>query len=150
MRCVRIGTLKVLTPSAFFHLPPPPPSPPPETFCKTLELQCKIHCSYVKYLLPDRLHRQLTPCSRVLEKPTVSANEETLHLLWTLQIHYRDHWPLSWTRCIQSTPSNPISLRSIRFPAGDWEFFSSPPRPDRLWGPPSLLSNGYQGPFPWG
>jgi hypothetical protein len=24
-------------------------------------------------------------------------------------------------------------------------FFSSPRRPDRLWGPPSLLSNGYQG-----
>jgi hypothetical protein len=26
-----------------------------------------------------------------------------------------------------------------------WEFFSSPPRPERLWGPPSLLSNGYRG-----
>jgi hypothetical protein len=25
-----------------------------------------------------------------------------------------------------------------------WEFFSSPPRPDRLWGSPNLLSNGYQ------
>jgi hypothetical protein len=31
-----------------------------------------------------------------------------------------------------------------------WEFFSSPPRLDRFWGPPSLLSNGYQGLFPWG
>jgi len=28
--------------------------------------------------------------------------------------------------------------------------FSSPPHPDRLWGPPSLLSNGYQGSFPGG
>jgi hypothetical protein len=27
--------------------------------------------------------------------------------------------------------------------------FSSPPRPERLWGPPSLLPNGYQGLFPW-
>jgi hypothetical protein len=28
------------------------------------------------------------------------------------------------------------------------EFFSSPPRPERLWGPPSLLSIGYQGLLP--
>jgi hypothetical protein len=33
---------------------------------------------------------------------------------------------------------------------GGWEFSSSPPRPDRLWRPPSLLSNGYQRLFPWG
>jgi hypothetical protein len=31
-----------------------------------------------------------------------------------------------------------------------WEFFSTPPRPDRRWGPPSLLSNEYQGLFPSG
>jgi hypothetical protein len=30
-------------------------------------------------------------------------------------------------------------------PGRDREFFSSPPRPDRLWGPPGLLSNGYEG-----
>jgi hypothetical protein len=27
---------------------------------------------------------------------------------------------------------------------------SSPPCPERLWGPHSLLSNGYQGLLPWG
>jgi hypothetical protein len=30
------------------------------------------------------------------------------------------------------------------------ELFSSPPRLDRLWVPPSLLSNAYQGLFPCG
>jgi hypothetical protein len=33
-------------------------------------------------------------------------------------------------------------------PGMDWEFFSSPPRPDRLWGPP-ILSSGYKGLFLW-
>jgi hypothetical protein len=29
-------------------------------------------------------------------------------------------------------------------PGRGWEFTSSPRRPDRLWGPPSLLSSGHQ------
>jgi len=32
-------------------------------------------------------------------------------------------------------------------PGRGWEFFSSPWHPDQIWGPPSLLSNGYQGIF---
>jgi hypothetical protein len=37
----------------------------------------------------------------------------------------------------------------VRFAAGGWEFFSSPPRPERLWSPHSLLYNGYEELFPW-
>jgi hypothetical protein len=37
----------------------------------------------------------------------------------------------------------------VRVPVGA-RFFFSPRRPDRCWGPPSLLSNGYQGLFPRG
>jgi hypothetical protein len=37
----------------------------------------------------------------------------------------------------------------LSFPGGGWEFFSSPPRPERLWVPPNLLSTGYQEFFPW-
>jgi len=35
-------------------------------------------------------------------------------------------------------------------PGRGWEFFPSPQRPDRLWGPPNILSNGYGELFPRG
>jgi hypothetical protein len=37
----------------------------------------------------------------------------------------------------------------VRVPVGSG-ILSSPHRPDRLWSPPNLLSNGYQGLFPQG
>jgi hypothetical protein len=59
--------------------------------------------------------------------------------------------PTSYTRIVVAI----VGLRTGRsefwgsIPGGCWEFFSSPPRREGLWGPPSLLSNGYQGLFPW-
>jgi hypothetical protein len=37
----------------------------------------------------------------------------------------------------------------VRVPVGS-RILSSPRLPDRLWGPPNLLSNGYGGSFPGG
>jgi hypothetical protein len=51
----------------------------------------------------------------------------------------------------EKTDNANIQLDDWWFNSGRiWEFFSSPLHPDKLWGPPSLLSNGYHGFFPCG
>jgi len=79
---------------------------------------------------------------------TVSDALDSDHL--PILFHILDHVsardisaPGNWLRAGRSNDRGSI-------PGGGWEFFSSIPRPDRLWGPLSLLSNGYRRIIPWG
>jgi hypothetical protein len=75
-----------------------------------------------------------------------------------LPIGQEDGWPSEpvWTR--RRKERNPIAPWAMGWTIGvlrfdsqrGWEFFSLPPRQEWLWGPPSLISNGYQRLFPWG
>jgi len=42
-------------------------------------------------------------------------------------------------------PYKSLNVSLVKF-RGLWSL----PCPERLWGPPSILSNGYRGLFPWG
>jgi hypothetical protein len=110
----------------------------------------------------------------------LECGQRTLKSGWSIQQqveHYRRKL-LRKVRCENFVPSQCISSSSVSIhfhlgwcvglsfichmflgyrlddrgliPSGCWEFFSKPSRPERLCGPPSLLSNGYQGLFPWG
>jgi hypothetical protein len=101
-----------------------------------------------------------------------SASQEIPHILWNPRIHYHVHLPHA---CYISRPFHPClfnnshDIRCRKRGSSVWRvtrlrakrprfdsrqgwgfFFLFSPRPDRLWDPPRLLSNGYQGPFPRG
>jgi hypothetical protein len=61
-----------------------------------------------------------------------------LVLLELGQLSRYSDWATDWTTEIDSRHGQGMDILSLS------------PRPHRLWGPSSLLSNGYKGFFPWG
>jgi hypothetical protein len=55
-----------------------------------------------------------------------------------------------WTQDISVSMATGYGLDGLGSISGMARLFSCPQRPDPLWGPPSLLSNGYQPQFPQG
>jgi hypothetical protein len=74
-----------------------------------------------------------------------------LHVVW--HVHYNIPWSRLRIRdsIFGITTSYGLDDRGVgvQVPVGS-RIFCSPRRPDRLWDPPSLLSNGFQGLFPLG
>jgi hypothetical protein len=88
-----------------------------------------VSTNYLPFKSPHRVEQRLITCGlRAAPGPQITVN-----LLLVLSYQYSD---LATGRII-----------GFRFPARAG-IFSSLPHPDRLWGPPSLISNGYRWLFP--
>jgi hypothetical protein len=90
-------------------------------------------------------------CSSTLKRWALSK----LHGVTTLYIQRRENIKFKINNVCTSTDGIAIGYGlddrgvGVRVPVGS-RIFTSPRRPDRFWGPPSLLSNGYRGRFPRG
>jgi hypothetical protein len=85
----------------------------------------------------------------------IHTDLQPTHLWVTLQIQFCQTHYRTWTkassrnkllrRVSERTSGYGLDVRGVgvRVPIGS-RIFSSPRRPDQLWGPPSLLSNGYR------
>jgi len=92
--------------------------------------------SFVSFVILLQLNLPAIDLSRYLQD---SENETDVHLLCNYVINTAfTHAELYYAYiCYRGSISGRIR-----------DFFSSPPRPDRLWGPHILLSNGYRCHFP--
>jgi hypothetical protein len=88
-----------------------------------LRSQALYSMEFVRMLCSDLLFMSILQCI-IPDLNAVSTTTVFLHILG---------WMIGCSSSVRSS-----------------EFFSSPPHAHRLLGPSSLLSNGYQGLFPWG
>jgi hypothetical protein len=103
--------------------------------------------SWVTVLLCGDIHVSL--CTRII---LCGNNVPPIIFCWAA--NYMSRTPLSiWNRDSAVGIATGYRLHDrgggvgVRVPLG-LRIFSSPRRPERLWGPPNLLSNGYRRQFP--
>jgi hypothetical protein len=83
---------------------------------------------------------------------TFKEKDNQCHLLGAESLSLRPHFNIILPSTRNRGTSVVIAtgfMIGVQFPT-DVSISSSPQRPDRLWGPPSLLSNGHGGPFSGG